>query len=379
MTKWIIYAQDYGQTYGCEKPTTTKTLNNHVISAGTHDVTYSYVRFTGYSGSRADDQAVVQMNMWSGAPIYNITFDHCVFETMPAPGIGNAFHSWNNNVNDDVGLHHITFSHCWFEPQPRMHIEMNCFGGWQHHVTIDHCTFEPCVGEALSLCVVNESFLTNGGKFEDPWVPSINGVYRGFEDLAITNNDIRGTGIPDANFPDRTITEHWFQGVELAGVWDWRSEGKGASTFANNRIGRCRGVWLNCAAGGVKGMTFENNVFDDSYNLSGTDNYGAAILACGTYLEGCTFRDNTWILCNEVGKPDQMFYNEGIARTNLTFIREHYVKTAGSFHYGGPWWYFTDSTYTDCHFQLPQIVYFPESASGTGCVFDNGHTGGTFT
>jgi hypothetical protein len=40
---------------------------------------------------------------------------------------------------------------------------------------------------------------------------------------------------------------------------------------------------------------------------------------------------------------------------------------------------FTDSSYDACHFHFPKSVTFPASATGTDCVFDHGHSGGTFT
>ena len=211
--------------YGCVKPVTTRTVRNLYIRGGTHDVTYSNVRFEGYTGSESADWTCVGMAaIGSAGSISNITFERCVFATVPAGVFGNAFHMWNTSTVGST-ISNITFRDCWFEPQPRMQIEMNGFGGWWHDVTIDHCTFEPGGGEMVSV-----SMSPVDGAIPAPYGVTVGGVVRGVEGLHITGNDFRGTGVTVNGFAPK-----WEFGFEFACVFPYaRDKSIGRSEFSGS-------------------------------------------------------------------------------------------------------------------------------------------------
>jgi hypothetical protein len=352
--------------HGCVKPVTTRTVRNLYIRGGTHDVTYSQVRFEGYTGSESADWTCVGMAaIGSAGSISNITFERCVFATVPAGVFGNAFHMWNTSTVGST-ISNITFRDCWFEPQPRMQIEMNGFGGWWHDVTIDHCTFEPGGGEMVSV-----SMSPVDGAIPAPYGVTVGGVVRGVEGLRITGNDFRGTGVTVNGFAPK-----WEFGFEFACVFPYaRDKSIGRSEFSGNRVGRCGTAWYNFSYGGARGMTFADNVFDWNYNPAGTAGTPTDWFWSGTTLSDCRFTNNTYILPAGDNKPWQLM---GITTgNNNTFSAERWTKPSGTMG-GGCNFDFADSTYTDCDFQLSVPVRFPASASGTGCVFQSGHTGGQF-
>jgi hypothetical protein len=287
-----------------------------------------------------------------------------VFATLPAGIEGNGVHMWNLNANDEV--YDITFRDCWFEPQPRMQIEMNGRGGWWHDVTIDHCTFEPSGSQMLSFDMSPGDYTPTS-----PYGVRVGGVVRGVEGLRITNNDLRGTGKVVNGF---TPTQ-WLMGIELGCVYPYAADTSvGRSEFSGNRVGRCASAWLNCDYTATEYMTFADNRFDWTYNPAGVSAHKDPPFGTGARIQNCTFAGNTWVL----GKADNQPWSVCGARggSGNTFIDEDWTKPSGSVSTCAmP---FTDSTYTDCHFHLPKAVTFPASASGTGCVFDSGHSGGRF-
>jgi hypothetical protein len=349
-------------TYGCTKPVTTSVLRNFAVAPGTHDVTYSYVRFEGYTGpgtpAGAGSTACVRMQTAApGTSIYNVTFDHCVFATPPAGVTSNGVHIWSYRGST---VYNITFRDCWFEPQSRMGIEINGRGGWWHDVTIDHCTFEPLCGEILSF-----DMSPDGGDPSPPYGINVGGVVRGVEGLQVTNNDLRGTGVTVGG-----IAPRYKMGIELGCVYPYGSVG--ASQFSNNKVGRCASSWLNCDYSPASGMTFANNLFDWSYNpgrIAGS--HDGPISGA---LNGCEFSHSTWVLGTTLNEPYKLVSGGGDGNA---FSGEDWTKPSGSIG-GGAGMPFTNSTYASCHFHLHDPVIFPDSASGTGCVFDGGHSGGTF-
>ncbi len=350
------------------KPVTTSTSNNTKIYGGTHDVTYSHVNFTGVSGSSESSYAVLYMGSSNSHPgdIYNITFDHCVFSTIPDGYFGNGVHFWNTNTNGSV-VYNITFRYCWFEPQPRMAFEWNGRGGWWHDVTIDHCTFEAGGGQMLSFDMSPVS-----GDPVAPWGVKVGGVVRGVEGLHITNNDFRGTGVTVNGFAPR-----YTMGFEFGCVYPYAKDPSiGRSEFTGNRVARCASAWFQCNRNGARGMTFADNLFDYGYNPGGIAGSSSAVWA-GTSINDCTFINNTYVLDGSglEGRPWDLL-PDGLAGSGNTFSGEHWTKPAGRM--ADAKFPFTNSTYTDCHFHLPVSVTFPASASGTGCVFDKGRTGGSF-
>jgi hypothetical protein len=328
-------------------------------------VTYSQVRFEGYTGSASADWTVVGMaSIGSAASISNITFERCVFATLPAGVFGDAFHMWNTSTVGST-ISNITFRDCWFEPQPRMAIEMNGRGGWWHDVTIDHCTFEAGGGQMLSFDMSPVS-----GDPVAPWGVKVDGVVRGVEGLHITNNDFRGTGVTVNGF-----TPRYTMGFEFGCVYPYAKDPSiGRSEFTGNRVARCASAWFQCNRNGARGMTFADNLFDYGYNPGGIPAHENAAWS-GTFINGCTFRDNTYVLSTGDDQPGDLVVS-ALAGSGNTFSGEHWTKPAGRM--ADAKFPFTNSTYTDCHFHLPVSVTFPASASGTGCVFDKGRTGGSF-
>jgi len=297
------------------------------------------------------------------SPCYNITFDHCVFATLPSGVNGNAFHMWNYNASSPI--HHITFKECWFEPQPRMVIELNGRGGWWHDVVIDHCTFEPGGGQMISA-----DMSPDGNDPSSPHGINIGGVVRGVEGLVVTNNDFQGTGVTVNG-----IAPVYKTGFEFGCVYPYAPDTSvGRSCFTGNRVARCASAWFNCDYSGATYMTFADNVFDWSYNPAGiAGSHDAAFT--GSDMSHCTFTNNTWVLGTLLNEPWHLLGDQ-LEGSNLTFVRESWSKPSGNMSLAS--FPFTHSSYTDCRFHLPVAVSFPASATGTGCVFDKGHTGGTF-
>ena len=371
-----VVLREVSSIYGCTKPVTTRTVRGLYIRGGTHDVTYSHVTFAGHSGSSPDSWTCVgiDLNGRQGS-IRNITFDHCVFSTLPAGYDGDGVHMWNTSTTGKT-ITHITFRNCWFEPQPRMVIEMNGRGGWWHDVTIDHCTVEPGGGEMLSFDMANSA-----GRMAEPYGVTVDGVARGVEGLHITDNDFRGTGVTVNGY-----TSSYTMGFEFSCIYpDASDPSVGRSYFTGNRVGRCDSSWFQCNRNGAEGMTFADNVFNSGYNPGGVA-ANASPAWSGTYINHCTFTNNTYIL-DHSGVDDHPWelMLSGLSGDGNTFSCEQWTKTAGSI--GLVDFPFTNSTYTDCQFHLPAShgtesgrtsARFPASASGTGCVFDHGHTGGTF-
>ena len=350
--------------FGCRKPITTSVLTNFVVGPSTHDVTYSYVRFEGYTVWGAG--ACVTMRTAPSTPgtsIYNITFDHCVFAQSPAGVASNAVHIFSYPGST---IYNITFRNCWFEPQSRMGIECNGFGGWWHDITVDHCTFEPSGSQMLSFSMGHDA------GSEPPWGVEVEGVWRGVESLHITNNDLRGTGVTVGG-----VDPVWEMGVELAAVYPYSPDPSvGRSEFSNNRVGRCASSWLNCDYTPTTGVTFANNLFDFSYNPGGIT--GSVDAPINGSLNDCVFTGNTWVLGTANNYPWALTSSpqSGGFGTNNVFTSEDWIKPGGTMNLANmPW---ADSEYYDCHFHLPRSVTFPASATGTGCVFDSGHSGGTF-
>jgi len=374
---------------GCTKPTIAETaltfttassvtysdgvIDDCDFTEGQHDITFDHVKFTGYSGTNEGSWAVVRA--LSGG-VYNIAFESCIFATLPEGVRGNAVHFWTWDADDN--FYNITFHNCWFEPQPRMQIELNGFGGWWHDVTIDHCTFEPCGGEILSLCVTNDD-----GETSAPYAPTVDGVVRGVENVVVTNNDLQGSGATVNGF-----APVYLQGIELASVWKNTVTGLGASTISRNKIGRCGSYWLNGASGGFRDMTFEDNVFDYTYNEAdagtrATQTFIQSNIACADN----TFRNNTWVATDVVAAWYTLFYFvPGCDLSGNTFEGEDWTHGDGTLSTAD--WEFTDSDYTNCHFHISRTyagtsptevqlpVAIPESCTGSGNVFDNGYTGG---
>jgi hypothetical protein len=354
--------------YGCAKPVTTSTVRNLSIRGGKHDVTYSHVRFEGRTGSSPSSWTVVRIGVGSSSAgsISNITFDHCVFATLPRGVFGNAVHMWSTSTTGKT-IRNITFKHCWFEPQPRMVIEMNGRGGWWHDVTIDHCTFEAGGGQMLSFDMSPVS-----GDPVAPWGVKVDGVVRGVEGLHITNNDFRGTGVTVNGF-----TPRYTMGFEFGCVYPYAKDPSiGRSEFTGNRVARCASAWFQCNRNGARGMTFADNLFDYGYNPGGIPGSSSAVWA-GTSINDCTFVNNTYVLDGSglEGRPWDLL-SDGLAGRGNTFAWEDWTKPAGRM--ASSEFPFTNATYTDCHFHLPVSVTFPASASGTGCVFQSGSSGGQF-
>ena len=357
-------------TYGCSKPQTTSTLTNYAVPYGTHDATYSQVRFEGNTGEDAGSWAVLRL-MLMGAPgvdTYNITFDRCVFATCPAGIEGNGVHGWNF-ASDGSTIHHITFDHCWFEPQPRMQLEMNGRGGWFHDLTAHRCTFEPSNGQLFSV-----DMSATGGDPASPYGISVDGVVRGVEGVTLTENDFQGTGAVVNGFDNWTA-----RAIELRCVRPSSIDGSGGTVMRGNRVGRCRSGWFNLnASSGTYGLTVENNLFDTAYNPAGL---AYAVTHDSPWAGGVsdsTFSDNVYVLGSGGNEPWDFMPSAQVSGDGNTFAREHWTKPGGGI--GGvcemP---FTDSTYTGCHFHLPKAVTFAADAAGSGCVFDNGYVNGTFT
>ena len=122
-------------------------------------------------------------------------------------------------------------------------------------------------------------------------------------------------------------------------------------------------------------MTFADNVFDWNYNPAGHRRHAHRLVLERDDLSDCRFTNNTYVLPAGDNKPWQlMAITTG---NNNTFSGERWTKPSGTMG-GGCNFDFTDSTYTDCDFQLSVPVRFPASASGTGNVFQSGYTGGQF-
>ena len=165
-------------------------------------------------------------------------------------------------------------------------------------------------------------------------------------------------------------------GIELGCVYPYAADTSvGRSEFSGNRVGRCASAWLNFSHAGARGMTFADNRFDWYYNPGGVAGRPRDWAWSGRTLSDCRFINNTYVLPDGRDRPwELMGVDKG---SNDTFSGETWKKASGTMG-GGFNLDFTDSTYTDCRFRVPVPVRFPASASGTGCVFDNGHVGGRF-
>ena len=356
--------------YGCVKPTTTSTLDNFRIEGGTHDVTYSRVRFTGdVTGVGSHSTTGIRVSSSHPGDVYNITFDRCVFETDDYEGgSSNAFHAiLTQNV-----VHHIVFDHCWFEPASRICFEFNGRGGWWHDVLLDHCTFEASCGQQFS-CDMSPGDYTP----TSPYGVNVDGVVRGVEGLRITNCLFEGTGATVAGFEPGSYK----MGLEFGCVYPYASdESIGRSVFLNNKVGRCLSAWLNFSykAKGQRYMTFQNNLFDYAYNPHGSAASNDAPWSSGANLNYCSFIGNKWVLGTANNQPWDFVASGSPAGGHNTFVDEHWTKPSGTIG-GACAMPFTDSTYTRCRFELPKAVTFPESATGTDCYFANGSSGGSFS
>ena len=120
-------------------------------------------------------------------------------------------------------------------------------------------------------------------------------------------------------------------------------------------------------------MVIADNRFDSGYNPGGIAEQ-APVAWSGTSISDCRFENNTYVLGSGDGLPWRI--QASLAGSGNTFAGEHWTKPAGRM--ADCVLPFTGSTYADCDFHLPVPVSFPASASGTGCVFDKGHAGGTF-
>jgi hypothetical protein len=119
-------------------------------------------------------------------------------------------------------------------------------------------------------------------------------------------------------------------------------------------------------------MTFANDLFDWSYNPGNIA--GSHDSATSGFLSRWAFSNNTWVLGTALNELYQLVTGGGAGNV---FSGEDWTKPTGSIG-GGAGMPFTNSAYTSCHFHLRDPVIFPTSATGTGCVFDSGHSGGTF-
>lgn len=355
------------QFYGCAKPTTTSTLTNFGISGSLHDVTYSYVTFTGNAGSGYGSKTTTGMKLSSGS-IYNIVYDHCVFATSTGSGgQANAFHA----ICSGGVIYNVTFTNCWFEPYSRFGVELNGRGGWMHDFTFDHCTFEAGLGEALSVDMSFGNYTPGTG--DTPYGVTVGGVVRGFEGLSVTNCLFEGTGVPsvsDYTNPLGTETSGRM-GLEFGCVYPYASDNAvGRSEFSRNKVGRCYSAWYQTNYSGASYMTFTDNVFDDSYNDHACPSLAGTAIS-GQSVSHCTFTGNTYRL----------------GTSHSTIFVSGYDGTANA--YSGDRWYsdrsaltanfaFTDSTYEDCDFYLPSSVTLASGSTyDAACYFKNGHTGGT--
>ena len=280
-------------------------------------MTYSHVRFKGTGSSPSSSGRAHRLPVQPGN-ISNITFDHCVFATLPEGVFGNAVHMWNTSTTGKT-IRNITFKDCWFEPQPRMVIEMNGRGGWWHDVTIDHCTFEAGGGQMLSFDMSPVS-----GDPVAPWGVKVGGVVRGVEGLHITNNDFRGTGVTVNGFAPR-----YTMGFEFGCVYPYAKDPSiGRSEFTGNRVARCASAWFQCNRNGARGMTFADNLFDFGYNPGGIARKQLRRLG-GTSINDCTFINNTYVLAAPVEDRPWDLLPYGLAGRGNTFSGEDWTKPAG--------------------------------------------------
>lgn len=348
-------------TYGCLKPTTTSTLNNFRITGGAHDLTYSYVKFTG-DVTGVGSHATTGMLISASYPgdIHDITFDHCVFASDTyAGGQSNAFHAiFTQNV-----IYNITFSNCWFEPYSRFGFEWNGRGGWSHDITIDHCTFEGGLGEVLSF-----DMSPNNATPNSPYGVNVAGVVRGVEGLHITNNLIEGTGTPNVGgftYPLTSATSGRM-GLEFGCVYPYSANNAvGRSEFSGNKVGRCYSAWYQTNYSGASYMTFEDNVFDDTYNPHGCT-VRASTAFSGVSASHCAFTGNTYVLGNH-----STVFVSGYSGTANSYSGEDWTKS-GSITASFP---FTSSTYEACHFHAGNSATIATgSTRDAACV---GFTGGT--
>lgn len=360
-------------TYGCRKPTTTSTLTNHIIYGGTHDVVYSGVRFEGNANVSGKETVAMWLGR-SGTPdadIYNVVFEDCVFATCSyaSSGPANAFHMWNTSTTGKT-IHDVTFTRCWFEPQTRMQVELNGRGGWWHDFTFQDCTFEGSCAQQFS-CDMAPTNATP----TSPYGVTVGGVVRGVEGLLIDGCLFEGSGATVEGIEPSS----WLMGLEFGCVYPYASDTDvGRSVFSNNKVGRCGSSWLNFSytTKGCHYMTFQDNVFDFSYNDHGADAHNSSPWSSAANLNYCTFDGNTWTLGTANNQPYYMVSGGTTAQGGHdTFVGETWTKPSGTI---GSWvdFPFTDSDYTDCVFHLPKAVAFAASATGSGNTFDNGYTGG---
>ncbi len=271
---------------------------------------------------------------------------------------------WNTSKVGST-ISNITFRDCWFEPQPRMVIEMNGRGGWWHDVTIDHCTFEAGGGQMLSfdMSPVDSDPVA-------PWGINVGGVVRGVEGLHITDNDFRGTGVTVNGFAPR-----YTMGLEFGCVYPYAKD----ASIGRSRVHRQPGRALRLGLVPVQPQRRPGHDLRRQPLRLGLQPRAASpsrLRRLGRHLHQRLQRSRTtptsWAratACRGASRPP-------CAGSGNTFAGEHWTKPAGKM--ADCVLPFTNSTYTDCHFHLPVPVRFPASASGTGYVFDNGHTGGTF-
>ncbi len=367
--------------YGCEKPEISEGAASHVGSvysngylndfgiAGSnaasacHDLTFSYVRFTGYAGTGYGGPTTTGMKITGPDQndIHDITFDHCIFATCSgASAQANAFHA----ICSYGRIYNIAFENCWFEPYSRIGVEVNGRGGWWHDFSFDHCTFEGGLGEILSF----DMFPTVDGSGSVYGV-TIDGIVRGVEGLSVTNCLLEGNGAPEVSgytMPLSGSPGSWRMGMEFGCVYPYASDNTvGRSTFSNNKVGRCYSAWYQTNYSGASYMTFENNVFDDSYNPHGcTVRAGTAI--SGVSASHCTFTGNDYIL----GNHSTVFVG-GYSGTANTYSGERWTKS-GTISASFP---FTNSSYEDCHFTAGNLATITESSTrDVDCI---GYTGGT--
>ena len=212
----------------------------------------------------------------------------------------------------------------------------------------------------------------------------VGGVRRGVEGVEVCYNDFQGCG--------KTVngsTYGYTSGFEFGNFWPDPSDNtKGRSSFHHNKVGRCgaapgntqNGAWWNIDYAGVKYLTISDNVFDSTYNPGGCELMYSSFAAISG-ADHVTFSNNTWNMAQQSSRPWAFFFDTGGANFDITdcaFSGESFAN-AYSFGTNQCTMPFPDSTFTDFTFNVQNAVIFPASASGTGCTFANGSSGGTFT
>jgi len=274
-------------------PTPGRTYISYTVPAGTHDVVYENITFTGGGATTA----VLTLNQ----SCYNIVFRNCTIGASPYNGV--SINSYNGNIHD------VRFEGCHFLSAARMGFEVtnrpDAATAGYHNIDLIDCVFEPSGSEAVSY----------DGE-------SLSG------DCLIKNVVIKGAGNGPGN-PLWNSAWTWRQAFEINGPINM--------TMDHLTINLSYGTTLNLngPASGDCGWTFTGCTFDmsQSYLTSSplvsydSNGYGPPILFAtdmrNAVFANCTFNTGT----NVRGRiADLTASNSGNDFSTSTFTGNDHVK-----------------------------------------------------